>query len=200
MQDPAPPSDSPSSPTTAPATVTCPQCGQILAIEGYPEHEPMQCPTCGTEFLLNTIDELEQADPLPADQPVEPGIELDGLRIRQLVQLRRASIRARTYAIIIMLCCLIMGAQLVLTGVQEVHSYGWDRWAILYAIFTVVMAVGAAIASRKAGVLHRDSKISPAPTTEPDYVPQFDDLSDGSHRIANLEMMKKEDVSTNEHE
>ena len=81
-----------------------------------------------------------------------------------------------------------MGVQLVLTDVQEVNLYGWDRWAILYAICAGVMAIGATVSSRKAGALHRESKISSA--SESEYSPHFDGLSDGSQRVTNLEEMQ----------
>jgi len=107
------------------------------------------------------------------------------------VQARRSAIRARTYAVVILICCLVMGVQLILTDFQEVHLYGWDFWAILYAISAAAMAVIATIASRKAAVLHRESNLSD--TTEPEHTPQFDELSDGSQHVENLkEMMNDE--------
>jgi hypothetical protein len=50
------------------------------------------------------------------------------------------------------------------------------------------MAIGATVSSRKAGALHRESKISSA--SESEYSPHFDGLSDGIQRLTNLEEMQ----------
>ncbi len=150
----------------------------------------IHCPSCDADFLAATG---EQTDGYAVEweTPPAPDDELDGLRIRKLVQARRSAIRARTYALVILICCLVMGVQLILTDVQEVHLYGWDFWAILYTIFAAAMAVGATIASRKAAQLNRESNLSD--TTEPEHAPQFEELSDGSQHVENLKEMMKED-------
>lgn len=96
--------------------------------------------------------------------------------------------RARTYALVVLICCLVMGGQLIFTDIQEVGTYGWDRWAILYAISAAAMVICATLASRKAAALRQESNRSDA--TIPDVQPQFDELSDGSQQVKNLEEMQ----------
>jgi hypothetical protein len=170
----------------------CPNCGAFLEIEPGTQ-PPLRCPNCQADFV-STIDEpftdatvdWEEPEPEPPARD-----ELDGLRIRKLVQARRSAIRARTYALVILICCIVMGVQLILTDVQEVHLYGWDFWAVLYAILTAVMVIIATIASRKSAELHRESNLSES--TEPEHAPQFEALSDGSQHVENLEEMTKEE-------
>jgi hypothetical protein len=167
----------------------CPHCDAALVMDSATEPDQViQCPHCGNDFSL--------AAPVEDAPPGEN--ELDSLRIRQVVKLRRSAMRARTYALLILICCLVMGGQLVLTDVQEVRQYGWDFWGILYAVLAGAMAIGASIASGKAAALRREM-MRPA-EEDPEHAPQFEALSDGSQRVKNLEAMgegKNEQRATN---
>ena len=183
MDEPAPQTQ-----PVAPQPIACPKCGESLAIEGTDDPQLVRCPRCEADSFPDIVEEdatVEWEEPAQADS------ELDGLRIRNVVQLRRWAIRARTYAVVILICCLVMAIQLILTDIQEVGTYGWDRWAILYAISAAATVIGATIASRKAAALRRESNRSDAQV--PEHQPQFDQLSDGSHQVKNLEVMASQD-------
>jgi hypothetical protein len=189
MDEPAPAIES-----AAPEPIVCPNCGAALPAEVDPSQSIIHCPNCNSDFFPAVEGEPESAAEWPepddpdAEATREPEGELDGLRIRKMVQVRRSAIRARTYAVVIMICCLVMGVQLIFTDIQEVHSYGWDQWAILYAVLAGLMAIGATVSSGKAAVLHRESKFSS--TAETEHAPEFDPLSDGSHHVKNLQEMQ----------
>ena len=173
--------------------IVCPNCGQPATIETTESGSVIHCPACDADFLATTGEEtdgcaVEWDDPSPPTEEADE--ELDGLRIRKLVQAKRSAIRARTYAIVILICSIFMAVQLILTDVQEVHLYGWDAWAILYTIFASAMVIIATVASRKAAGLHRESNLSDMEELE--HAPHFDDLSDGSQRVKNLEEMHGE--------
>jgi hypothetical protein len=184
MDDPPPTTDPPT-----PPPILCPNCGQPASIETGESGSVIHCPACDADFLASTGEQTDGCA-VEWEEPTPPDEELDGLRIRKLIQARRSAIRARTYAVVILICSLVMAVQLILTDIQEVHLYGWDLWAILYAIFTGAMVIIATLASRKAAALHRES--NPSDMAEPEHAPRFEDLSDGSQRVKNLEEMTGE--------
>jgi hypothetical protein len=185
--------DQPVLPPDPPATdpILCPNCGQPATIKTDDSGSVIHCPACDADFVATSGEQtdgcaVEWEEPLPTAEGADD--ELDGLRIRKLVRARRSAIRARTYAVVILICSMFMAVQLILTDVQEVHLYGWDAWAILYTIFAGAMVITATVASRKAAALHRESNLSDM--DEPERAPHFDDLSDGSQRVRNLEQIR----------
>jgi hypothetical protein len=176
-----------------PEPILCPTCAQPVAVDLTPGQRLMHCPRCDNDFFLPDVEEVDSE--VDWQEPTKPSAdadaELDGLRIRKLVMIRRSAIRARTYAILVTICSLVMGVQLILTCLQEEHDYGWDRWAILYAFSAAAVAIIATIASAKATALHKEAQ-KPA-GTEPVEPPSFEELSDGSQRVKNLEEMTGEE-------
>jgi hypothetical protein len=202
MDEPAPPTPPPepeaavTEETAADAAlsdaVLCPSCGTAISIEPGAEQPMMRCPNCDADFFWPEPGENDESAG-EWEEPADADSELDGMRIRKLVQVRRSAMRARSYAVIIMLCCLVMAAQLILTNVEEIRGYGWDAWAILYAVCAGLMVIGATVASGRAAVLHREARRSDK--TDPAQPPHFEQLSDGTHHVTNLEQMhQREDA------
>ena len=111
--------------------------------------------------------------------------ELDGLRIRQLAALRRASYRACSYAIIAAAACVVVTAQLGWMTIRYVRSIGFGWRSILCIVLSIASIWGAIYFARWAGLLHQEAKRSmlEKPATPPD----FSTLSDGSQMAKNLE-------------
>jgi hypothetical protein len=174
----------------ASSQIICPNCGAPIALPANDGENPsVHCQYCEADFVPGANEESEETQDAAVEweQPANLETELDSMRIRKVIQLRRSAIRARTYAIVVLICCLVMAAQLILTDFQEVGLYGWDRWAILYAISGGALVIIATIASYKAKAFHIESNISSQIDSE--HAPHFDALSDGSQRVKNLERM-----------
>ena len=112
--------------------------------------------------------------------------ELDGLKIRQLIALRRGAIRARSWCLIAAAVCVVAAIQLIVKTVQNVrHTQSWGLRATGFTLFAVGGLMVAGIFLRRAAELKReiDQPTQPAPSKPP----EFEALSDGSQRWKNLE-------------
>ncbi|MBV8781307.1 MAG: hypothetical protein JO353_07910 [Phycisphaerae bacterium] len=111
--------------------------------------------------------------------------ELDGLRIRQLVHLKRSNYRSQTYAIIGMVVCVVAATKLVLLARA---GYLTGQWlpVIGYGIVAAICAVGAVVFAIHADRLRDELKTPPKIL---DREPDFESLSDGSQHVTNLETM-----------
>lgn len=114
--------------------------------------------------------------------------ELDGLKIRQIAQLRRATYRSRSYAIIAAAACAVVGVQLGIMAAGNVRQAGWGIRPIAYLLILAgLLALGAYFVGR-ARELHREASAARLP--EPSAPPNFTTLSDGSQQVSNLEQIR----------
>jgi hypothetical protein len=125
------------------------------------------------------------------DQPesVEPEPELDGQRIRQLAALRRGTIRARSWCLIAAGVCLVGAIQLVIFSVQLLHAGG--SWGLRVGCYLVAAVGGVWLMVfflRRARVLKKE--IQKSALGQPESLPDFSQLSDGSQRWKNLEELR----------
>jgi hypothetical protein len=114
--------------------------------------------------------------------------ELDALRIRQVAMLRRATYRARSYAIIAAVACGVAAIEAVFVAIRDVRAIGWSIWPVVYAIVAIAALYGGRFFLRGAIRLHDEVKraVLPKPSAEPD----FSTLNDGSQIAKNLEDVK----------
>ena len=125
------------------------------------------------------VDEGEIANSVSAED------ELDALRIRQVVRLRRANIRSQTYGIVGTILCAVAAIKFVL---MTYHRYELEQWKFCaaFAASALASALGALTfamhVDRLRDELHR-------PENDFQHTPDFEPLSDGSHHVRNLEDM-----------
>jgi hypothetical protein len=138
---------------------------------------------------------LEREDEQP-EQPFETGVEppppaqhddreheLDGLRIRQLASLRRGAYRARSFAVIVAVTCLVVGIQRTVKTVTGVGLL----FRVLSGGFAVLAFLAAVHFARRVAALQRELRTPPPMPPEPAGGPDFSTLSDGSQQWKNLE-------------
>jgi hypothetical protein len=129
---------------------------------------------------------------IEAEAPPAPDRDdLDGLRIRQVYQLRRSIYRARRYWLVGMGICIVAAGQIVWKlftsspgsmGVSNAHA----------AVLAIACLVGAVFCIRQAAQLGRSARQSTL--QEPEQPPDFSSLSDGSQHWKNLEAMGHDDA------
>src|SRR4051794_16514536 len=110
-------------PANEPLGYHCPACGE--AVEAAPEEAArlVACPHCGEHLLIPAIDGStevrDEAQDAAAEVALVKEAELDGLRMRNVVALRRTAIRSRSYAIVGGVSCLLGAVQIVLLTITE---------------------------------------------------------------------------------
>ena len=113
--------------------------------------------------------------------------ELDGLRIRHLVALRRGAIRARSYAVIGLIVCAFAGAGLIFVTFLWSMQWGMHFLPLTSGAGAVLALLGCVYFARRmkqlAGEISERAPLPPPPPGGPD----FSALSDGSQRWKNLE-------------
>jgi hypothetical protein len=130
-------------------------------------------------------DEIEP-NPEPSDDHAnDRDAELDGVRIRQLAAMRRATYRSRSHAVIATLVCVVAAMQATIYLVQHLLHLGFSWRVLLYAAFVIAGSYGAIFFARRAIALHREATQSRV--LEPSSPPDFSTLSDGSQRWKDLE-------------
>lgn len=104
--------------------------------------------------------------------------QLDGLKIRQLSSLRRATYRSRSHAIIAAGVCGVAAVQCGVMAGHELRTIGLSIHMVGYALFLVLCIGGTIFFIRRASRLHREAKQTTIPqsTTPPD----FSSLGDGN--------------------
>jgi hypothetical protein len=170
--------------------VDCPECGQPIPA---PADEPIhQCSHCGAQFFRPETTTEEEATEGPSQESPEPRHEkeLDGLRIRQISALRRATFRTRSYYFIAAAACLVTAIQL---AIMIYHRAAETRLrmppsaAVIFAgyiLFLLASLCGVFYFERKIVELTHELRKSLIET--PLDVPDFSPLSDGSHHVKNL--------------
>lgn len=104
--------------------------------------------------------------------------QLDGLKIRQLSTLRRATYRSRSHAIIATGVCGVAAVQCGVMAGHELRTAGLSVYIFGYAIFLVLGIWGTIFFTRRAIRLHREAKQTTIP--QPQSTPDFSTLGDGS--------------------
>ena len=171
---------------STPGAYVCPQCDRAVEVNPDSVEPFMQCPHCGGQFAI-IVDEPASVDPetREADEWARDA-ELDGLKIRQLSNARRALIRLRTYLFIACVLGTVGGVQLVIKAVQRVrHEHVWDLRTIGFIAFAAVCFMLAVYFLNRMAEMNRELRrpLLEDPTTPPD----FSMLSDGSQHARDLE-------------
>ncbi len=165
--------------------IHCPACGAVVE---PPEHgHLLVCPVCGEQFFAPDAEDDTPALDVNGPHPQED--ELDGLRIRNIVHLRRSNIRARTHALVFAICFAVGAIQFVFMIVRVLRQHIWFPWPELYIAGAGLCVWGSVFFFRKTLSIHRELQELAATPPPPAVEPSFDELSDGSQRVKNLEEM-----------
>jgi len=174
-----------------PDAFECPGCGQVVEATPGAVARLVDCPACEERFLIQAADgsmEIPETPELTDEEKAEARLgELDGLRLRHLVVVRRAAIRSRTYAVVGMVCCLMLVVKLVMMARDEARVVGWHGRQGSFVACAVAALAGAGYFARRAAYWGRESRAAKMP--EPEGPPDFSTLSDGSQHARNLEEM-----------
>ena len=140
------------------------------------------------ENLLSAMsDESPEPDSIDdAPAPPSPDNELDGVRIKQLAALRRATYRSRSYAIIAAAACAVTIGQLGWMIFRQLRGRLLDRWLALESLLLLAAAYGLWAFARRVAALNRELQRTPA-SEPPRPAPDFSALSNGSQQWKNLE-------------
>src|SRR5438105_2992907 len=122
--------------STGGQVINCPYCGGTVEVVRAENAQMATCTHCGQSFL---IPGLSGAMPAVARIPGEATFavddrpstahrqdEIDGVRIRQIAQMRRAAYRSRSYLLIVAVAAIAGGGQLLWNAVANVR--GGQRW------------------------------------------------------------------------
>lgn len=130
-----------------PTVFECPRCATpVEAIVG-PEAQVITCPNCQEHVVIPSADgstELEE-EKVAEQYRQEKESELDSLRMRQIIAMRRAAVRSRTYWLLGLLLCatgIIEMARLIIVHVFMNHE-GWHRKTTGYAVAIGALVLGA---------------------------------------------------------
>jgi hypothetical protein len=172
--------------------VRCPHCDGLIEVRVAERAEVASCPHCGIPFTMPSADgtaadarEGEESDKSAAHEPDD----LDGLRIRQVYQMRRSLYRTRRY--------WLVGAGLSIVAAGQIiwKFFSPEGWVAMSRVQVVVLAVACLVGGffciRQAWELGREAGKSVL--GEPDRPPDFSGLSDGSQHWKNLEAMGRGD-------
>lgn len=132
----------------------------------------------------------DEAHADPDHAAPHPQDELDGLRIRQVVALRRGAYRARSYALICAAVCVVAAVQLAIITVAHVHAHGLSGRPLGYVLFACVALMLGGFFARRALELHREARTPPSLPPAPPEGPDFSTLSDGSQQWKNLDEIR----------
>lgn len=163
----------------------CPACGAVIA--AATGQRLLVCPECGEQSFIpdepptgTSPDEHLK----PAESSTSPEAELNGLRIRQVANLRRGAYRSRSWSVIAAVCCLVGAAQLVQMAVH-VARHGRVMLPIGFCLAAAAALLGSGYFIRSAVLLTREIRSSSL--SEPSTPPDFSSLSDGSQHWRNLD-------------
>lgn len=120
----------------------------------------------------------------------EPGdARMSAVRVRQLSAERRGAYRLRSYCVIGLGLCLVLGVQLAAMTITGARAAGFGPRQIGYACGAAAAGMAASYLARRALDLTRELRkpAQDAPAAPPD----FSTLSDGSQHWKNLEEMRR---------
>ena len=171
---------------STPTAYLCPHCAQAVEVDPNSIEPFMRCPHCGGQFAI-ILDEPAEVDYESREADLRAReAELDGMRIRQLSNARRALIRLRTYVFIGGVLGAVGGVQLIIKTAQRVrHEHAWDLRTVGFIAFTGVCFMIAVYFLNRMVEMNRELRrpLLEEPTTPPD----FSMLSDGSQHARDLE-------------
>lgn len=177
----------------APQTYVCPNCS--LPVELTPSNETAEwaCPHCGGVFVVaspSTSTDDDQADDRNDDAADDDSNELDGVRIRQLSQARRATYRSRSFCLIGAMACLIGVIELSIHLARTLarHEVDWTTGVVV--VLDVLMGWASLMLFGKARYFHEEARRSSLSPPPPDHPPDFSTLSDGSQKWKDLENIR----------
>lgn len=170
--------------------VECPCCGGAVGVAPADRAEVVACPHCAESFVLPAADGIApRVADIGGDEAADGSDDLDGMRIRQVHQMRRSIYRTRRYWLVGAGLCLVAAGQIVW------KFYSPEGWVAMSGVQVVVLAIafllGGIYCMRQARDLGRAAGTSALP--EPERPPDFSALSDGSQHWKNLEAMGGED-------
>lgn len=191
--------DDPSDNESAGAEVFCPYCAAAQDAAPGERAQLLVCGSCGRTFILPAADGSTPPvarvggedgfividDSAQSDGAADESDELDGVRIRQLAQARRAAYRSRSYCLIGSAVAAAAAGQLVYKAIVNVRIAGWSIAPILYLAIVgpaLYLAWRLLCRARKIGQEARASLL-----VEPTAPPDFGPLSDGSQVWRRLE-------------
>jgi len=181
--------ESPSGPILSKPTenVICPACEEEIEVDLSPG-QTFRCPYCNAPFYMEGDEPitLDEDDPERVELERRKAEELDGLRIRQLAQLRRSEYRQRSYAVTGLAACWIGVGQAVWMASVHVTERGWEPKLFGYLVFGL-FAIGLGVwltkvAKRLSTGIAEHPPTLPDPSREPDFAP----LNDGHDRWEKL--------------
>jgi hypothetical protein len=159
--------------------MSCPHCGLPLDVDAVGRTAAVTCGKCGGPVMLET-----------ETPPAQERDDLDGLRIRQVYQLRRSLYRARRYWLVGTGVCAVAAGQIVWKLFTSSASMGVSNWRA--TVLAVACIVGAIFCFRQATQLGRSARQSTL--REPEQAPDLSSLSDGSQHWKNLEAMGRQEA------
>jgi hypothetical protein len=134
-------------------------------------------------FQIDADSQESDVEPPPPHEHDDREHELDGLRIRQLSALRRGAYRARSFAIIVAVACLVAAIQLTIKAFTGTAA-PYRALSGALAVFAFFAAVHFA---RRVAELQHELRTPPPMPPEPPGGPDFSTLSDGSQQWKNLD-------------
>ena len=127
----------------------CPGCGSEVEVTLTTEPQILPCPHCHNEFEVSAV----QVD----------NDRLDTSHIRKIASERRATYRARSYAIIAAGVCLVAAIQLISMTIAHVRLRGWTMQPVGYVLFALLACLATVYFVRRAIELHRQAVNSRLP-------------------------------------
>jgi predicted RNA-binding Zn-ribbon protein involved in translation (DUF1610 family) len=164
----------------------CPNCSQTVQVTPSDEAQLYSCPACGNEFVVAGADGSTELSESTKDQAHDDRSDkLDNIRIRQLSQVKRATNRARSIGLIVVLFCAVAAIQVGINVVRDVWT-GQNSWKTgLYCLIVALLAWVGVSLWRKTRQLRAESGSSSI--LPPEKPPDFSNLDDGSRRWKELE-------------
>ena len=143
---------------------------------------PSICPHCGQIVVINDDDADAEQDQSQQEQPSD---ELESLKIHQIVRVRRALIRTRTYYLAAGVTALAGAVQVLYMLWRDWRALGWSPRIQMYVGLIPILLIVAWTMYRRMQVF---SELINKPLQEdPTTPPNFDHLSDGSQHLRNLD-------------
>ena len=174
--------------------INCPHCAESVQVLRGAAAQIVACPQCGQSFIVPGLDgTMPAVASIPGegsfaedDRPstAHRDDEIDGIRIRQIAQMRRAAYRSRSYFLIAVVALAACAGQLIWYAVTSVKAHQFLS-ACLYLLGAALCAVLAWRWYGRAETFKQEAERSAL--EEPKTPPDFSKLSDGSQRYKNLD-------------